>query len=205
MSPSALSISLGIASRLLRPSPRDPVRHCSLCARGGSFLMMEIRSAGFSEWEKTTQAHRPASARLAVKGIPPRGRLVRAHRGGPRERKGISRCGGLGRLSDRYSFARRRRHTDDQARARSGYRIPLRSLIAKGIDNLLAVGRCLSATHEASAAIRVTPIAMAIGEAGGTLAALATQGSRTPAEIPAENVRQVLAANGALVTWQRDQ
>ena len=53
------------------------------------------------------------------------------------------------------------------------YYLPLRALIAAGKENLLVCGRCLSATHEAGAAIRVTPIAMAVGQAAGTAAGLA--------------------------------
>lgn len=53
------------------------------------------------------------------------------------------------------------------------YYIPLRSLIVKGFKNLLVCGRCISATHEAGAAIRVTPIAMGIGQAAGAAAGLA--------------------------------
>jgi len=52
------------------------------------------------------------------------------------------------------------------------YYIPLRSLIVKGLANLMVCGRCISATHEACAAIRVTPIAMAIGQAAGAAAAI---------------------------------
>lgn len=37
---------------------------------------------------------------------------------------------------------------------------------------MLVCGRCMSATHEAGAAIRVTPIAMSIGQAAGTVAGL---------------------------------
>ena len=53
------------------------------------------------------------------------------------------------------------------------YYIPLRSLLVKGFENLLVCGRCMSATHEAGAAIRVTPIAMGVGQAAGTAAGLA--------------------------------
>ena len=52
------------------------------------------------------------------------------------------------------------------------YYIPLRSLTVKGFENLLVCGRCMSATHEAGAAIRVTPIAMGVGQAAGAAAGL---------------------------------
>lgn len=53
----------------------------------------------------------------------------------------------------------------------SWYSIPYRCLVTEQIDNLLVAGRCISATHEACAAIRVTPIVMAIAQAAGTAAA----------------------------------
>jgi hypothetical protein len=52
------------------------------------------------------------------------------------------------------------------------YTIPLRSLIAKGVNGLLMAGKCISATHEAIASTRVIPICMAQGEAAGTAAAM---------------------------------
>lgn len=55
------------------------------------------------------------------------------------------------------------------------YGIPFRCLLNDRISNLITVGRCISVTHEACAAIRVTPIAMAIGQAGGTAAGLAVK------------------------------
>jgi hypothetical protein len=63
--------------------------------------------------------------------------------------------------------------------------------------NLVVVGRCISATHEASAAFRVTPIAMAIGQAGGAVAALASQQNAPAAEVSYEQVRATLIQQGA--------
>lgn len=47
------------------------------------------------------------------------------------------------------------------------YQIPLRSILVKGFDNLVVAGRLIGATHEAAASLRVTPVAMALGEAAG--------------------------------------
>jgi hypothetical protein len=49
--------------------------------------------------------------------------------------------------------------------------IPLRCLRSAEIDNLLVAGRCISASHEAQAAIRVIGTCMATGEAAGKAAA----------------------------------
>ena len=53
------------------------------------------------------------------------------------------------------------------------YGIPFGSLVAKGLDNLLVAGRCLSATHIAQASARVTAPCLAMGQAAGTAAAMA--------------------------------
>lgn len=53
------------------------------------------------------------------------------------------------------------------------YGIPWRTLICAPVNNLIVVGRCISATFEAQAAIRTTPTVGAIGQAGGIAAALA--------------------------------
>ncbi|ROR89001.1 FAD dependent oxidoreductase [Raoultella ornithinolytica] len=55
------------------------------------------------------------------------------------------------------------------------YGIPWRSMIAPQASNLIVVGRCISATFEAQAAIRTTPTVGAIGQAGGIAAALSSQ------------------------------
>ena len=52
------------------------------------------------------------------------------------------------------------------------YYVPYRSLVAKGVDNLLAAGRCISAEHPVMGAIRVMPPCFAMGQAAGTAAAI---------------------------------
>jgi len=82
-------------------------------------------------------------------------------------------------------------------KADTAYQVPLRSLLVANPRNLLVVGRCVSATHEAAAAIRVTPIAMAVGQAGGVVAALAAKRGSAPVDVPFGLVREQLLAQGA--------
>jgi hypothetical protein len=73
--------------------------------------------------------------------------------------------------------------------------VPLRSLLVAEPVNLVLAGRAISATHESSAAIRVTPIAMALGQAAGTLAALAAKTGDATA-VPYSAVRAELEKQG---------
>lgn len=77
------------------------------------------------------------------------------------------------------------------------YQIPMRSLLVGAPENLVLGGRCISATHEAMAAFRVTPIAMAIGQAAGTIAATAVRTGTPPAQVEYADVRAQLLAQGA--------
>ncbi|MFA7076031.1 MAG: FAD-dependent oxidoreductase [Candidatus Izemoplasmatales bacterium] len=78
------------------------------------------------------------------------------------------------------------------------YEIPLRSLIVKNVENLIVSGRCISATHEASASLRVTPTVMAIGESAGVLAALSVKNSVSPRKISYVDVQKQLARQGQI-------
>ena len=73
------------------------------------------------------------------------------------------------------------------------YDISYRTLLPKGVSNLLVAGRCHSASKEAAASSRVTVTAMALGEAAGCAAALANQAHIDVAEIGGVKVRQQLA------------
>lgn len=55
------------------------------------------------------------------------------------------------------------------------YGVPFRSLIPKGINQLLVAGRSISATADAAGAIRVMPPCMGTGQAAGTAAAIAVK------------------------------
>ncbi|MHB8897637.1 MAG: FAD-dependent oxidoreductase [Thermoguttaceae bacterium] len=60
---------------------------------------------------------------------------------------------------------------------RSGIQDRLRdslpALLVKDMENLLVVGRAVSASHMAQSAVRVQPIVSQMGQAAGTAAALA--------------------------------
>ena len=91
--------------------------------------------------------------------------------------------------------------TDTQHLGKSPvYQIPLRCLLAAEPDNLMVCGRCISASHEAMAAFRVTPIVMAIGQAAGTVAAMSAQSdSGSLGDLSADAVQARLRERGALL------
>jgi len=79
------------------------------------------------------------------------------------------------------------------------YTIPYRCLLPRGVENLLVAGRCISATHEAFAAFRVSAIVMAIGQAAGTAAMLAAHGARSPRQVDVDALQGTLRADGAFL------
>jgi len=77
------------------------------------------------------------------------------------------------------------------------YDIPLRCLIPRDVDGLLVAGRCISGSHEAHSSYRVTPIALATGQAAGVTAALAARSGLAPRAVGAGDVQRVLLDQGA--------
>jgi len=78
---------------------------------------------------------------------------------------------------------------------RAWFKIPYRSLVAKGMDNLLLAGRLISVTREASGCIRPTICCMITGEAAGTAAAMLTKTGGAARDIDTDALRAVLKKN----------
>lgn len=76
--------------------------------------------------------------------------------------------------------------------------IPLRCLVPAGLPDLLVAGRCLSASHEAHAAVRSMGQCLAMGHAAGVAAALAVRAGGTDG-VEAATVREVLYSQGAIL------
>ncbi len=84
---------------------------------------------------------------------------------------------------------------DIKAPKRAWFKVPYRSLVAKGVDNLLLAGRMISATREASGCTRPTICCMVTGEAAGTAAALLAEYGGAAREMNVEVLRDILKKN----------
>lgn len=80
------------------------------------------------------------------------------------------------------------------------YDIPMRALQPLEVENLILCGRCISGSHRAHASYRVMNIAMAIGQAAGTMAAVSVQDNSPVSELKASAVQAKLRAQGCRLT-----
>ena len=67
------------------------------------------------------------------------------------------------------------------------YGIPFGSLVPKNIDNLLVVGKCISADSIAAGSVRVVPHLIPLGEAAGIAAAMAIEDGKTVHEFASDS------------------
>ncbi|HOA78008.1 MAG TPA: FAD-dependent oxidoreductase [Bacilli bacterium] len=79
------------------------------------------------------------------------------------------------------------------------YEIPLRVMIPEGPRNLIVTGRAVSATHEASASMRVSPVVMALGQAAGVLASYSALRGIEPGAAPYEEIAVLLRKGNAVL------
>ncbi|HUQ77977.1 MAG TPA: FAD-dependent oxidoreductase [Patescibacteria group bacterium] len=79
--------------------------------------------------------------------------------------------------------------------------IPFGTLVVRDAVNVLVAGRCFSATHDAHASVRSMAQCMAMGQAAGSAAALATRagGAGAVRSIAIDELRARLAADGAIL------
>lgn len=77
--------------------------------------------------------------------------------------------------------------------------IPLGAMLPEGAERLIVAGRCISGDHEANSAYRVASTCMAAGQAAGAAAALAARTGRDIANVPLDDLRNLLAEHGAIV------
>jgi hypothetical protein len=83
--------------------------------------------------------------------------------------------------------------------------IPLQALIVRDGINALVAGRCFSATHDAHASIRSMAQCMAMGQAAGTAAALATGHHGVVRDVPVPMVLDRLRESGAILSLSSAQ
>ena len=79
------------------------------------------------------------------------------------------------------------------------YGIPYGCMIPKEIDNLIVTGKAISATHEALASLRVSPICMALGQAAGTAAYIANEYGSSFKDVNYERLREALKEDNQIL------
>ncbi len=77
------------------------------------------------------------------------------------------------------------------------YGIPYRSLIVKGLSNLLVAGRCMSTDRQVQSSLRVMPGCFVTGQAAGVGAGLAVEKRSPVREINTDKLRELLRHQGA--------
>ena len=102
---------------------------------------------------------------------------------------------GAGKL-DRHGNAPATQHDEHHV---PPYDIAYRTLIPKGVDNLLVAGRCHSATSAALASSRLTATAMGMGQAAGVAAALAARGEASVRAVSVTELQDRLVMQGAIL------
>jgi hypothetical protein len=88
-------------------------------------------------------------------------------------------------------------------RTPSPYGIAYRALYSRSVANLMAVGRCASATHMAMSSMRVMGTGCSMGQAAGTAAAMAAAAGALPRDLAGRigDLQQALLRDDAYIPW----
>jgi hypothetical protein len=96
--------------------------------------------------------------------------------------------------------------TGDWRKAGPVYEIPYRTLISRGIKNIITAGRSIASAGDAWEVTRVIPPASLTGQAAGSAAALAVREGCDLEQVPMKKLQQELAGAGVLVhSQERDR
>lgn len=79
------------------------------------------------------------------------------------------------------------------------YSVPYRCLVTHEVSNLIVAGRCISTTHLACGATRVTPVLMAISQGAGSAAAMAAKEGCHVKDVNTDELRKILIRDGAFL------
>jgi ribulose 1,5-bisphosphate synthetase/thiazole synthase len=79
------------------------------------------------------------------------------------------------------------------------FHVPFRSLLPKGISNLMVAGRCISAEFNALGSVRSQAASMVTGQAVGTAAALSIRGNVEPRHIDMGKLQETLMAQDQII------
>ena len=80
--------------------------------------------------------------------------------------------------------------------------VPLRALVPKNVENVIVAGRCISCDHLSHASIRGAATCMATGHAGGTIAALASQGNGKIRDLDIRLIQRTLLEQDAILSTE---
>lgn len=79
------------------------------------------------------------------------------------------------------------------------FHIPFRTLLPKGVSNLMVAGRCISAEFNALGSVRSQAASMITGQAVGTAAALAIRGNVEPRHLDISKLQETLREQNQII------
>jgi ribulose 1,5-bisphosphate synthetase/thiazole synthase len=110
---------------------------------------------------------------------------------------GIGRYGSVADVHDKDGGKKEIRLTE--VGGQGWFHIPYRTMLPKGIDNLLVAGRCVSADYIAQGCTRSQAACILTGQAAGTAAVLAIKAGVKPREVNITELQEVLKQQNQII------